>query len=78
MLACASMTFPLSRHARPRPKHPGQQSPYFSDASRAGKAELVFLDPRMRKHDGEREARMTAGGVSLVMGSFTSGDKTKT
>ncbi len=35
-------------------------------------------DARMRKHDGEREARMTAGGVLPVVGSFTSGDKTKT
>ena len=58
--------------------HPGQQSPYFSDASMSIKAESVFLDARMRKHDGEREARMTAGGVSLLVGSFTSGDNTKT
>ncbi len=50
--------------------HPGQQSPYFSDASMSIKAELVFLDARMRKHDGEREARMTVGGVLPVVGSF--------
>ena len=30
--------------------------PYFGGALRAGKAELVFLDARIRKHDG--------GGVS--------------
>ena len=36
-----------------RMRKPGQQSPYFSDASMSIKAELVFLDARMRKHDGE-------------------------
>ena len=29
-------------------------SPYFSDASRVGKAEFMLLDPRIRKDDGRR------------------------
>ena len=69
------MPFPVG-HPFPLPScptpigHPGQQSPYFSDASMSIKAELVFLDARMRKHDGEREARMTVGGVLPAVGSF--------
>ena len=36
-------------------------SPYFGGALRAGKAELVFLDARIRKHDGEGVASKDDG-----------------
>ncbi len=67
MLAFASMTSPP--HVMPDPDrasfppltscptpigHPGNAMPYFGGALRVGKAELVFLDARIRKHDGRR------------------------
>ena len=39
----------------------GKESLFWWGVNATIKAELVFLDARLRKHDGEGEARMTAG-----------------
>ena len=60
MLAFASMTIevepasgtPLYRHPLSLARGSRAKIPYFGGVSRGGKAVLVFLDARMRKHDG--------------------------
>ncbi len=52
-LSCRA-SFPLSRHARPRSGIQEMQCLILAGCQRPQKAELVFLDPRFRKHDGRR------------------------